>query len=55
MTAPGAPAAPPDPWDPNYYDRGDRWPGEKLRPLVLTPAEEQLQSATARPALGAQP
>ncbi|WP_405794135.1 hypothetical protein [Streptomyces sp. NBC_01506] len=39
MTAPRTPTAPPDPADPNYYNRGPRWPGETLRPLALTPDE----------------
>ncbi|MEV8354608.1 hypothetical protein ACFVTT_38740 [Streptomyces niveus] len=39
MTAHGAPSPPPDPRDPDYYNRGPAWPGERLRPLALTPEE----------------
>lgn len=39
MTVHGARSAPPDPRDPDYYNRGPKWPGEILCPLVLTPDE----------------
>lgn len=39
MTAHGARSAALDPRDPDYYNRGPMWPGEKLRPLVLKPEE----------------
>lgn len=46
VTAPAAPA--PDPRDPASYYRGDRWPGETLLPLTLSPDElEQLTAGLA--------
>ncbi|WP_069625311.1 hypothetical protein [Streptomyces niveus] len=59
MTGRGAPSAPPDPRDPDWYNRGPYWPGERLRPLVLGPADYELLAANAqavaRLASGARP
>lgn len=48
MTGSGAPSAPLDPRDPDYYNRGPYWPGEKLLPLHCGPADEALLAANLR-------